>query len=116
VKSTRRRTSGVTGSAVALNARAYRLQRTGRHTEAEPLLREAVKRRPGYAYAQYNLGWSLVAQGKPREALGPLRRTAAQQPHRWEPQYRLGQAYEQLGEMEKARAAYARASALRRRG
>lgn len=99
-------------SAVALNNRAYRLQRQGRHREAEPLLRRALALAPGYAHAQYNLGWSLVAQGRAREALAPLRRTAALQPDRWEPQRRLGQAYEQLGEAEKAAAAYQRARSL----
>lgn len=102
-------------SAAALNARAYRLQREGRQAEAEPLLREAVKRDPSHAYAQYNLGVSLLSQGKVREALEPLHRTAAQQPARWEPQQRLGQAYERLGDEEQARAAYARARALRSR-
>jgi tetratricopeptide (TPR) repeat protein len=100
-------------SAVALNNRAYRLQRQGRHREAEPLLRRALALAPGYAHAQYNLGWSLVAQGRAREALAPLRRTAALQPNRWEPQQRLAEAYAQLGEREKAAAAYDRARALR---
>jgi len=103
------------GTAAALNARAYRLQKAGRHVEAEPLLREAVRRDPSRAYAQYNLGWSLLSQGKAREALGPLRRTAAQQPERWEPQLRLAQAYAQLGESEKARSAFARARSLQAR-
>jgi predicted Zn-dependent protease len=101
-------------SARALDARGYRLLRRGQAATAEPLLREAVRRNPGYAYAQYNLGWSLLEQGKAREALTPLRRTAAQQPNRWEPHHRLAQAYARLGEHEKAREAEARAQALRR--
>jgi Flp pilus assembly protein TadD len=107
----RRRSS--TRSAEALNAQGYRLLRQGRYRDAEPLLREAVRLKPGYAYAQYNLGWSLVAQGKAREALKPLHTTARQQPRRWEPQRRLAQAYQQLGESEKARAHSSRAQALR---
>jgi Flp pilus assembly protein TadD len=95
-----------------LNARAYRLQRAGRHAEAEPLLRRAVALDPDFAFAQYNLGWSLLEQGKARAALGPLRRTAVQQPHRWEPQLRLGQAYKKLGDLARARAAYQKARAL----
>jgi len=108
-----RHVASTTGSANTLNDRAYRLQRQGRHRQAEPLLREALRRNPNYAYAQYNLGWSLVEQGRAREAVAPLQRTAARQPGRWEPQYRLGQAYEQMGELDKARASYARARALR---
>jgi serine/threonine-protein kinase len=111
--STSQRASRTGQSATALNNRAYRLQRQGRHREAEPLLREALRKNPNYAYAQYNLGWSLLSQGRAREALAPLQRTAARQPGRWEPQHRLGQAYEKLGETEKARAAYQRARALR---
>jgi predicted Zn-dependent protease len=99
-------------SAMALNNRAYRLQRQGRHAEAEPLLRRALALDPDNAYAQYNLGWSLVAQGKAREALVPLQRTAALQPDRWEPQRRPAQTYEQLGQTKRAAAAYARARAL----
>jgi len=101
------------GGAATLNSRAYQLQRQGRHREAEALLRQAVKRDPRHPYAQYNLGWSLVEQGKAREALDPLRRTASQQPGRWEPQERLAQAYRQLGDREKAAQAEARARALR---
>ena len=91
----------ITGTASSLNDRAYRLQREGRHRQAEPLLREALRRNPNYAYAQYNLGWSLVEQGRAREAVAPLQRTAARQPGRWQPQYRLGQAYEQLANSTK---------------
>ncbi|HTE18265.1 MAG TPA: tetratricopeptide repeat protein [Armatimonadota bacterium] len=96
-----------------LNNKAYRLQRQGRHAEAEPLLRQALKRNPRSAYAQYNMGWSLLSQGKPRQALGHLRRTARQQPGRWEPQQRLAEAYERVGDREKAAEARARARELR---
>jgi Flp pilus assembly protein TadD len=99
--------------ASALNNRGFRLLRQGRAAEAEPLLREAVRRNPSHAYAQYNLGWSLLQQGKAREALGPLQRTASQQPSRWEPQHRLAQAYERLGQRERAQAASARERSLR---
>ena len=101
------------GNAETLNSRAYRLQREGRHAEAEPLLREALRKHPNYAYAQDNLGWSLLEQGKARAAVGPLERTASAQPRRWEPQERLAQAYERLGMKDRAAAARARAAALR---
>jgi predicted Zn-dependent protease len=98
---------------MALNNRAYRLQRQGRHAEAEPLLRRALALDPNSAYAQYNLGWSLLEQGRAREAIAPLRRTAALQPGRWEPQQRLAEAYSQLGQRERTAEALARARALR---
>ena len=72
-----------------------------------------MRRDPNRAYAQYNLGWSLLSQGKAREALGPLHRTAAQQPDRWEPQHRLAQAYARLGDAARARQAEERARYLR---
>jgi tetratricopeptide (TPR) repeat protein len=100
-------------TAVTLNNRAYRMQRIGRHRAAEPLLREALRQRPGYAYALYNLGWSLVEQGRAREAVDPLRRTAALQPNRWEPQQRLAEAYRLLGRESDAAAAARRARELR---
>jgi hypothetical protein len=100
---------------VTLNGRAYRLQRRGRHAEAEPLLRRALELNPDFSYALYNLGWSLVAQGRAREALEPLKRTVAMQPRRWEPYQRLSEAYSQLGEAEKA-AAYARDASFLRTG
>ena len=112
VRSGRRRASR-DESPDRLNNRAYRLQRQGRHAEAEPLLRQALKRNPRSAYAQYNMGWSLLSQGKPRQALGHLRRTAKQQPGRWEPHQRLAEAYERVGDREKAAEARARARALR---
>jgi len=90
-------------SATALNDRAFQLQKLGKHEEAEPLLRRALELKPDYAYALYNLGWSLVAQGKARDALGPLSRSAELQPGRWEPLQRLSEAYALLGETDKAR-------------
>lgn len=104
------------GSPAVLNRRGHSLLKQGRYAEAEPYLRGAVRRRPGYAYAQYNLGWSLLRQGKARAALGPLQITAAQQPGRWEPQQRLGEAYARLGDPERAAAAFARARSLRSGG
>lgn len=101
-------------SPVSLNARAYRLQKRGRHATAEPLLRRALELKPHYPYAMYNLGWSLVAQGKAREALGPLHQTAALQPQRWEPYQRMSEAYAQLGLPEKAAAYAIKADALRK--
>jgi Flp pilus assembly protein TadD len=100
-------------NASTLNLRAFRLQKQGRHAEAEPLLRRALQKRPDFPYAQFNLGTSLLAQGKAQEALEPLQRTAAAQPGRWEPQQKLAQAYERLGDTEKAQEAYARSRSLR---
>jgi tetratricopeptide (TPR) repeat protein len=110
----RPRTTRPSGTSItALNSRAYGLLRRGRYAEAEPLLRQALRANPNYAYALYNLGWSLVGQGKGREAIEPLRESAALQPGRWEPQQRLSEAYEQIGNSVLAFEARARARELR---
>lgn len=101
-------------SAESLNLRAYRLQKQGRHREAEPLLREALRKRPDYAYAQYNLGWSLVRQGKAGEAVLYLKQTAKAQPQRREPLDKLAEAYERLGNRKQAEETRARARDLRK--
>lgn len=101
-------------TAESLNLRAYRLQKQGRHAEAEPLLREALRKRPEFPYAQYNLGWSLVSQGKPGEAILYLKKTSRAQPDRYEPLDKLAEAYERLGKKSDAERARAKAKALRK--
>jgi len=96
-----------------LNSEAHRLQRQGRHQEAEPLLREALRKRPDYPYAEYNLGWSLVRQGKSRDAVLYLKKSSQAQPRRWEPLDKLADAYQQLGDRKKAEAARSRAQELK---
>lgn len=98
---------------VALNAQGYALLKRGRFSEAETPLRAAVRLRPNYAYALYNLGWCLLEQGRVRDAIEPLRESAALQPDRWEPQQKLSEAYAQLGNHDLAFEARARARELR---
>jgi hypothetical protein len=98
---------------VALNSIGHRLQQQGRYAEAEPYLRRAVEKRSGYAYAEYNLGEALLRQGKTREALEHLQKTAAQQPDRWEPRARLAEAYAVLGQKDRAAQYSAEAKQLR---
>jgi tetratricopeptide (TPR) repeat protein len=106
-------TTALQGGAITLNSRAHRLQRQGRHEEAEPLLREALRKKPDYAYAQYNLGWSLVQQGKSKEAVLYLKRSSEAQPKRWQPLDKLAEAYEQMGQKRKAEEARQRVEELR---
>ncbi len=89
-------------SAEALNLRAYRLLQQDRYEDAEPLLWRALKARPDFPYAQYNLGWSLVGQGKAKQAVRVLEHAIRQQPDRWEPYERLGDAYSMLGDTDRA--------------
>lgn len=112
-RSTGSRTVRTRESAFSLNNRAYRLQKQGRHADAEPLLRRALELDPSHAYARYNLGWCLLEQGKASEALPHLKITAAQQPGRWEPQQRLSEAYSRLGDRKRAAVAAEKARSLR---
>jgi tetratricopeptide (TPR) repeat protein len=106
-------TDAIQGGAITLNSKAHRLQRQGHHDEAEPLLREALRKKPDYAYAQYNLGWSLVRQGKSKEAVLYLKRSSDAQPKRWEPLDKLAEAYEQMGQKQKAEETRQRVQELR---
>ena len=67
-----------------LNDRGYALQQQGRYAEALPLLQQAVvalrgvgerDNDPYEAYANYNLGYTLLQLGRCDEALEPLRRS-----------------------------------------
>lgn len=62
----------------------------------------ALELRPDWAYAQYNLGLALLAQGEYSKAVEPLRRSGEQQPDRHEPLAALGLAYVGTGEMARA--------------
>jgi TolA-binding protein len=73
-------------AAKRLNDQAYGLMRQGRWTEALPLLQRAVPALRGIgpedpyeAYADYNLGRTLLELGRCHEALLPLRRSDALQ-------------------------------------
>ncbi len=101
---------------VGLNHVGHRLLLEGRYADAETYLRRAVALRPGYAYAQYNLGWCLLAQGKAAAALGPLQESAARQPERAEPLEKLAEAYRLLNDAERAEQAARRARELRGHG
>jgi Flp pilus assembly protein TadD len=74
-----------------------------------------VELKPNFPYALYNLGTALLEQGKFRDAVGPLEKTAALQPTRWEPQQRLAETYAALGNLKRSRAAAERARDLRSR-
>jgi|SoiMethySBSTD1v2_1073268.scaffolds.fasta_scaffold142418_2 eukaryotic-like serine/threonine-protein kinase len=68
-----------TGDGHTLNDRGYALMRAGDYAAALPLLRAAVRdlrgagpADPYEAYANYNLGYSLLRLGRCDQALGPL--------------------------------------------
>ena len=76
------------GDGHGLNDRGFALQQEGRYAEALPLLQQAVVALRGVgpsdpyeAYANYNLGYTLLQLGRCREALVPLRRSDQLQDH-----------------------------------
>jgi len=74
---------------------------------------KALELTPGWAHAQYNLGFAFLVNGQYVAAIAPLQKSAAQQPDRPEPQVALGlallgagQPTEAIATCEKARADY----------
>jgi serine/threonine-protein kinase len=77
------------GDPAALNDRAYSLMQQGDYQSALPLLESAVQQLQGHtdlttAYANYNLGVTLVNVGRCDEAMPYLEASRALQPHRHE--------------------------------
>lgn len=71
-------------------------------TGAMQAAEKALALKPGWPYAQYNLGVALLADAQYADAVEPLRRSMEQQPDRAEPAAALGLAYVGIGEEEKA--------------
>lgn len=72
------------------------------YADAISAAERALSLEPDWAYAQYNLGLALLAQGEYGKAVEPLRRSMEQQPERPEPAAALGLAYVGLSEWDKA--------------
>jgi Flp pilus assembly protein TadD len=75
----------------ALNNRAFTLMKQGRYSEALPLLKRAVvglrgtgPADPAEAYANYNLGFTLLQLGSCANARGYLQRAQSLEPQRTE--------------------------------
>jgi tetratricopeptide (TPR) repeat protein len=107
----RTRFGGLTPEAVAEVAMAegIALAHTGRHAEAEPLLRTALGRGATAANADevaFALGLSLLKQGKAEEARAALAGLLAASPHFPRAYYQLGMALSRLGRSEQAEAMF----------
>lgn len=74
--------------------------------------RKALVLRPGWAFAQYNLGVALLANGEYAPAVEPLQESARQQPDRPEPLVALGLALMGVERFDEAAAACRQALAL----
>jgi serine/threonine protein kinase len=87
--------SGTSGQ--ALNDQGYAKMRAGDYAGALPLLQEAVQKLQGVgfpyeAYANYNLGYTLLQLGRCSEAVPYLQRAQELEPRRPEPRKALHQA------------------------
>jgi len=91
---------GATGtSGHTLNDQGYAKMRTGDYTGALPLLQQSVAKLRGVgpsdpyeAYANYNLGYTLLQLGQCDEAIPYLQRAKELEPQRSEPGKALKQA------------------------
>jgi predicted Zn-dependent protease len=79
-------------TAPARYARAIVAHRSGRLVEAQRLMGELTQAQPGNPYFHELHGQILLESGRAREALGPLRRAAAQAPNAPTIRTMLGQA------------------------
>ena len=75
---------------MTLNNNGYALMQRGDFRSALPLLQSAVQKlqgsgRPDEAYANYNLGYTLLQLGRCGEAAAYLRRAMQLEPNRSEP-------------------------------
>jgi serine/threonine-protein kinase len=85
------------GDGVSLNDQGYGLMGRGDYADALPLLQAAVQRlqgsgRPEEAYANYNLGYTLLQLRHCGEAIPYLQRAAQLEPQRPEPPAQLARA------------------------
>jgi predicted Zn-dependent protease len=87
-----RRYPPTAGTAPARYARAIVAHRSGRLAEAQRLMGELTQAQPENAYFHELHGQILLESGRAREALGPLRRAAAQAPNAPTIKTMLGQA------------------------
>jgi eukaryotic-like serine/threonine-protein kinase len=90
-------TTPASGSGSSLNDAGYAKMRAGDYQGALQLLQSAVRElnRAGYpdeAYANYNLGFTLLQLGRCGEAVGPLTKAQQLEPQRPEPGQALARA------------------------
>ena len=89
------------------------LDTRGRMDEAAAHFREALRIRPDYAFAHYNLGNALAAQGRAAEALEQYRHTIRLMPDYANAWYNLGNGLFAAGDTAGAIENYRRAVSLR---
>ncbi len=94
-------------TAESLNARAGAAIEAGRFADAVEPLKQALKLKPDYADAHYNLGVALNSLGRPDEAIESFKRAVALDPDDSESQFDLGEALYAKGKYAEAAEAFA---------
>src|SRR5947209_11664927 len=108
------KSSGVktTPTAESLNAKAIAVIDAKRYADAVEPLRQAVRLKPDYADAQYNLGFALFSLGQFADAVSPLQRASQLDAKDADAFYYLGASLAKLDRHAEAAAAYQQASRL----
>src|SRR5947209_2097851 len=104
--------TNVTPSAESLNAKAIAAIDAKHYDDAVKSLQQAIKIKPDFENAQYNLGFALVSLGKFADAVGPLQRAAQLDAKDTDAFYYLGASLAKSGRHSEAAAAYERALLL----
>lgn len=100
------------GNADAWNDLSFVQAKLMRYSDAVDSAQVALRLRPDFVYAQYNLGWALLHTNGWREAKEPLEANSRALPDRPEPLYALGRWYEQDGDKDQALTFYRKAAAM----
>jgi Tfp pilus assembly protein PilF len=95
-------------SAAAYNNLAFFYEAAGRLDDAEATYKEGIAHDPEATVCRYNYGLMLARRGRINDALAQL--TIVQTPA--EANYNIGSIYEQQGQIEQAKAFYAKALSL----
>lgn len=98
----------------AEHAKAVDCYRAGDHETALPHINAAIRAEPNSAIYQADAGVVLMALGRNEEALIPLRRATQLDPSHADAHYNMGEAYQFLGQKDKAIEAFKIAMSLNR--
>jgi tetratricopeptide (TPR) repeat protein len=96
-------------SSPAHNVRGRALLNLGRRDEAIESFKTSIEKDPTNAYAQNNLGFTLIQEGRFPEAVPHLEEAVRLQSGIGVFQNNLGMAYEHTNQVDRAKAAYAKA-------
>ncbi|MBT4739658.1 MAG: tetratricopeptide repeat protein [Rhodospirillaceae bacterium] len=98
----------------AEHAKAVESYRNGAHDQALIHVNAAIRAEPNSAIYQADAGVILIALGRNEESLIPLRRATQLDPSHADAHYNMGEAYQAVGQKDKAIDAFKIAMSLNR--